>query len=229
MNGFKWFSSALDGALAVALARTGPPNSGNKGLSLFLLPLKRPDGQTNGIYVHRLKNKFGTKPLPTAELELTDAVGYLIGQLNAGVKTIAPVLNITRVHSSIDSVGSLGRTIAIAKAFASVRKVRGQYLTQNDLHTATLGRIVVLYRALLNFVFTVVLLLGKSEVEESSMTDEDKNLLRLLTPVLKAFCAARATSGMLEMMEALGGQGYMEEIGIGRLIRDASVERIWEG
>lgn len=187
--------------MAVALARTGPPNSGNGGLSLFLIPLQLKNGQTNGIYVHRLKNKFGTKTLPTAELELNNAEGYLIGSLNGGVRTIAPVLNITRIHSSMDSLGSLGRCICLAKSFAKVRKVRGKTLDENELHTFTLSKIVVLYKALLNFVFTVILLLGKSEVEEGKMTEVEKSLLRLLTPVLKAFCAARACGGMLEMME----------------------------
>ena len=201
LDGFKWFSSALDGEIAVALARTGPPNSGNGGLSLFLLPLKSKNGQSNGVFVHRLKNKFGTKTLPTAELELSNSVGYLIGNLNQGVRTIAPVLNITRIHSSTDSLGSLGRSISIAKAFAKVRTVRGKTLDQSELHTFTLSRIIILYKALLNLVFTVVLLLGKSEVEESKMTEVEKSLLRLLTPVLKAFCAARSCGGMLEMME----------------------------
>jgi alkylation response protein AidB-like acyl-CoA dehydrogenase len=62
LDGFKWFSSATDGDVALALARTGEPGSGSKGLSLFLIELRDENsGKTNGIYVHRLKNKFGTK------------------------------------------------------------------------------------------------------------------------------------------------------------------------
>lgn len=59
LDGFKWFSSATDGNVALALARTGGP--GSRGLSLFLVELRDDHGQTNGIYVHRLKKKFGTK------------------------------------------------------------------------------------------------------------------------------------------------------------------------
>ena len=61
LDGFKWFSSATDGDIALALARTGSPESGSKGLSLFLIELRDSQGKTNGIYVHRLKKKFGTK------------------------------------------------------------------------------------------------------------------------------------------------------------------------
>jgi alkylation response protein AidB-like acyl-CoA dehydrogenase len=59
LNGFKWFSSATDGDIALALARTGGP--GSKGLSLFLVKLKDEKGKTNGVFVHRLKKKWGTK------------------------------------------------------------------------------------------------------------------------------------------------------------------------
>lgn len=61
LDGFKWFSSATDGHVALALARTGGPCSGSKGLSLFLIELRDSQGRTNGINIHRLKNKFGTK------------------------------------------------------------------------------------------------------------------------------------------------------------------------
>jgi hypothetical protein len=59
LNGFKWFSSATDGDIALALAHTGGP--GSKGLSLFLVRLRDEQGKTNGVFVHRLKKKWGTK------------------------------------------------------------------------------------------------------------------------------------------------------------------------
>ncbi|KAG6045951.1 hypothetical protein E4U39_001800 [Claviceps sp. Clav50 group G5] len=76
INGFKWFSSATDSEMTIMLART-PAG----GLSTFLAPMSKhdpkgttatgepdPNGQTlNGIRIHRLKNKFGTQSLPTAE------------------------------------------------------------------------------------------------------------------------------------------------------------------
>jgi alkylation response protein AidB-like acyl-CoA dehydrogenase len=79
IDGFKWFSSATDSDMTMLLAQTG------KGLSAFMVPMRRAagghstgsdtvDAQTaselNGIRIQRLKNKMGTKGLPTAELEL---------------------------------------------------------------------------------------------------------------------------------------------------------------
>ncbi len=104
LNGFKWFSSATDSHIALALARTGPVTLGSRSLSLFLVPLRLPlsvDNRNNGsnnIFVHRLKNKFGTQIVPTAELSLEGTEAYLLGPLNGGVKTISSVLNITRLY-----------------------------------------------------------------------------------------------------------------------------------
>ncbi len=170
-----------------------------------------PSSNRNGITVHRLKNKLGTKNLPTAELSLDNTTGYLVGNLNEGVKTITPLLNITRIYSATASIGYLGRSLAIAKSYAGVRRIEGgkQLLNDTPLHNLALSRVELLYRALLSFLFGVVRLLGKTEVRKASQ--EETDLLRLLTPTLKALAAHYACGGMEECMAALGGQGYMEE------------------
>jgi alkylation response protein AidB-like acyl-CoA dehydrogenase len=227
------------------------------GINTDALPSLYPSAtRSNNIYVHRLKNKIGTHPVPTAELSLNGAKGYLIGSLNEGVKTISPVLNITRLHSAILSVSNLSRCLQIARSYASVRTISSSaggdtLLRDLPLHTFTLAKVAVLYRALTHLTFGVVCLLGRSENGNATM--EENAMLRLLTPVAKGFVASYAVGGMEECMIALGGQGYMEETGIGRqaipqfpsqcqsdyscntlfmlhrMIRDASVEKIWEG
>ncbi|ELU38731.1 acyl-CoA dehydrogenase domain-containing protein [Rhizoctonia solani AG-1 IA] len=252
LSGVKWFSSATDGQLALALAQVP-----NQGLALFVVPMPSADVELfspnthllsfqlrNGINIHRLKNKVGTHALPTAELELEDTIGFLLiapsqtqGTIKPnGVRTISPVLNITRLHSAATSIGNLAKCLAIARSYAQVRQVAdptpgrvgGQALLVDvPLHTATLARVEVLRHALTHFLFGVVQLLGASEA--GTATNSERVRLRLLTPVLKAFAADRAVGGMEECMAALGGLGYMEETGIGRLIRDSLVEKIWEG
>ncbi|TFK27631.1 acyl-CoA dehydrogenase domain-containing protein [Coprinopsis marcescibilis] len=240
LTGIKWFSSATDSEVSVALARTGPASSGSRALSLFLIPLRKPlfpdpNSKTqpspisNNIFIHRLKNKIGTHALPTAELSLQGTEGYLVSPLNQGVKSITPVLNITRVWSAITSIGHLRKCLSIATAYSRVRAVRSgsQLLQDAPIHVAQLAQINLLYRALTHLAFGVVRLLGKSECDV--VTGEEGQRLRMLTPVLKAFCAEKACAGMEEAMTALGGAGYMEENGIGRAIRDGLVEKIWEG
>ncbi|BGP25901.1 acyl-CoA dehydrogenase [Rhodotorula toruloides] len=228
LDGFKWFSSATDGDVALALARTG--GKGSRGLSLFLIQLRDKEGKTNGVYVHRLKKKFGTKALPTAELSIEGAVGELVGPLNAGVKTISSVLNITRLHSSISCLSSLTRALQLVKSFASVRHIAGDVsslLRSNAMHTSAIAQSEIVHRAVLHLAFGTIGLLGRGEVGKAS--DGEKARLRLLTPVVKAFAAELTTSELPRLMEGLGGQGYMIENQFARLIADANVERIWEG
>ncbi|KAG5648418.1 hypothetical protein DXG03_004992 [Asterophora parasitica] len=257
LDGFKWFSSATDSHISVALARTGPASSGSRGLSLFLVPLRLPllppfpspsssspslipppppppppSSTSNNIHVHRLKSKFGTHALPTAELSLQHTTAYLIGAPNHGVKSITPVLNITRLWSAIASVGALRRCLAIATSYAGVRTISSggagtRLLRDAPLHVSQLAQISLVYRAIVHLTFGVVGLLGKVEV--GCACAEEGRRLRMLTPTAKAFAAEKAAGAMEEAMTTLGGAGYMEENAFGRLIRDGLVEKIWEG
>ncbi|KAH9936374.1 uncharacterized protein B0H18DRAFT_1081997 [Fomitopsis serialis] len=239
LDGFKWFSSATDSDVALALARTGSASEGSRALSLFLIPLRfplirepgapRPSAITNRIFVHRLKDKFGTVAVPTAELSLEGSEAYLLGQPGQGVKLITPVLNITRVHSATASVGNLRRCLAIATAYSQVRAIKGgsQLLQDTPLHVAELAKVSLVYRALVHMLFGTVALLGR--VECGVATEDETHRLRLLTPAVKAFAAEKACTAMEECMAALGGAGYMTETELGRMIQDALVEKIWEG
>lgn len=202
--------------------------------------ITRPSRQlqsNNNVLIHRLKNKIGTWPLPTAELSLNNTVAYRVGQMNQGVKTIAPVLNITRMHSAIDSLSYLARCLQIAKSYAGVRIISGSggssgqtLLKDLPLHTHTLAKVSVLYRALMHLTFGTVVLLGRAEyytsplsstkngAKEKENMEKEAAILRLLTPLVKGYVASYAVGGMEECMIALGGQGYMEENGIGRYV-----------
>lgn len=231
LDGFKWFSSATDGDIALALARTNPDMTPSpKGLSLFLLRIRSPTtGQLNGIRVHRLKKKLGTRYLPTAELELDNCKAELVGGLGEGVKIVSSVLNITRLYSAAGGVFSLTAGLQKSTSFALTRQVGSLPLSSYPLHTQSLFRLTVLQRGLQQLFFFNVVLLGRSEAGVASKSD--LALLRLYTPALKAYTAIRASEGVLGLLDSFGGQGYMEDSGLGvsESLRDISVERIWEG
>lgn len=229
----KWFSSATDSDISVALARTGSLKDGSRGLSLFLVPLRLPlllnpsdpiaPRTSNNILVHRLKNKIGTHILPTAELNLESAEGYLIGSLGQGVKNISPVLNITRLWSAMSSIGKLRKCLAIATSYAKVRVIRTLLLKDTPIHVEQLASVNLLYQALTHLTFGIIGLLGKAEC--GTATPDELRRLRMLTPVVKGYVAEKACTGMEEAMTAMGGAGYMEENGFGRAIRDSLVEK----
>jgi alkylation response protein AidB-like acyl-CoA dehydrogenase len=207
-----------------------------------------PSVETNGIYIQRLKNKFGTKSLPTAELELRNTRAHLIGTEGRGIHEISTILNISRLWSSVSAVGYLGRGIAIVKAWAKVRRVaKGQLLKDNDLHMSTLATIVSDYHTSMLFVFLVAYLTGIEEHADALEVAETyqprirpkslshtQALLRVMTSILKAVVCKKSIHGLQECMEALGGVGYLdnsenESINIARLYRDCCVLSIWEG
>lgn len=248
LDGFKWFSSATDANMTIMLARTGPDGQ----ISAFYAPLRRrvargAEGETelNGVRIQRLKNKLGTKALPTAELELKGMRGYLIGKEGDGVREISTILNITRVHNMSGAVGGWGRGLAISRAYAKVRIAGGRLLTELPAHVRALAREHVMYRGLLHLAHFVASLLGISEGQDSRLTqatqasilptnaEQSGALLRLLTPMGKAQTALRSINGVRACMENLGGVGYLENedpvFNVARIFRDVCVLSIWEG
>jgi alkylation response protein AidB-like acyl-CoA dehydrogenase len=244
VSGFKWFSSATDSNMTILLART------EKGISAFFAPMRRRNRQgevvMNGVTIQRLKPKLGTRPLPTGELVLSDMRAWLIGKEGEGIREIATVLNITRIHTALSALGFWGRGLAISRAYAKVRKVEGRLLMDNEAHMRTMAENHVNYVGHMYLGFFTVALLGISEhprdFEKMKLKEEESGfvkdleqasaLLRLLTPVAKAQCSKMAIKGLQECMESLGGIGYLEdeqEFNVARLFRDANVLSIWEG
>ncbi|KAF2812916.1 acyl-CoA dehydrogenase/oxidase C-terminal [Mytilinidion resinicola] len=263
ISGFKWFSSATESNMTILLAKT--PSG---ALSAFYAPTRRqakaastrehaPKTELNGITIHALKSKLGTRPLPTAELELNNTRAYLLGAPGTGIKTIATILNITRVHNSISALGLWARGLAISRGYARVRRVAGTLLAATPSHVAELAHQHTEFRGLAHLGFFCVALLGIAEAAAPGYcpsppppadpatsaaaaaerlgvaVEQAPLLLRLLTPVAKALTARAAIAGLAEGMESLGGVGYLENedvgVNVARLFRDANVLSIWEG
>ncbi|RHY32081.1 hypothetical protein DYB32_002886 [Aphanomyces invadans] len=231
LHGFKWFSSATDSEMALLLARI--PDSPK--LSLFFARIHQDSAksQLNGIRIQRLKPKLGTRALPTAELELYGMDAELIGTPGRGVATIATMLNITRVHTAVNAVSFFRRALAIADSYATKRAAFGRQLADLPLHKKTLWDLHTSYRLCLHLVFHTVAILGRHEAMncggDTSADESAASLLRVLTPLVKAWCSKASLSGIGECLEALGGAGYMEDVGLARLLRDCQAQTIWEG
>ena len=227
--GTKWFTSATTSEIALTLARPEGATGGSAGLALFRIHRRGEDGRANAIVVRRLKDKLGTKPVPTAELELEGAVAWPVGDPSetGGIRRIATMLNVTRIHNALGSAGALARGLAWASAFARVRSVDGKPLASLPAHRTTLTDLAVDRSAALALVLRCCELTGR--VENGIATEEEKSLLRGLTPVTKLATARWAIAGVTEAMECLGGVGYCEDSGLPALVRNTHVMPIWEG
>jgi putative acyl-CoA dehydrogenase len=196
-------------------------------LSVFLVELRDGDGSLRDIRVERLKDKLGTRALPTAELTLSGTPARLVGGEGDGIRKIATLFNITRVYNAVAAVAGMRRAVALAEDYAHRRRAFGKLLIEHPLHVEALAEMELEFRAGFLLAFRAVALLGKEEAGTAS--EADLRLLRLLTPVAKLYTAKQAIAVASEAIEAFGGLGYIEESGIPRLLRDAQVLSIWEG
>ena len=227
LYGTKWFTSATTSQMALTLARIEGAAEGSKGLSLFYLELRDAEGNLNGIRINRLKDKLGTRALPTAELTLEGAFATLVGSPGDGVKKISSQFNITRIYNACCAVGYMRRAIALARDYATKRKVFGRFLSEQSLHLETLSNLQVEFEGAFHLVFHAIELLGKEETQEA--TPAEMTVLRLLTPLAKLYTAKQAIAVISEALEAFGGAGYIEDTGLPQLLRDVQVLSIWEG
>jgi acyl-CoA dehydrogenase len=225
--GRKWFTSATTSQMALTLARPEGNPPGGRGLALFYVETRDAEGRPNNMVVDRLKDKLGTRKVPTAELTLDGTKAELVMDSANGVRNIAPVLNITRTWNAVSSVAMMRRGIALARDYAHKRDAFGAKLAQKPLHVDTLAGMQAEMEGAFHLAFHVAALLGRDEAGESQPGQAE--LLRAFIPIVKLTTARQSVAVLSEVVESFGGAGYVEDTGIPRLLRDAQVFSIWEG
>ena len=227
LYGTKWFTSATTSQMALTLGRpTGNPDGG-RGLALFYVEPWLEDGRANQLTVNRLKDKLGTRKVPTAELTLDGSVATPVVGLDSGVRNITPMLNITRTWNAVCGASDMRRGVALARDYGTRRAAFGAKLAEKPLHRETLAGLQAELEGAFLFSFFAVELIGKAEAGEA--TDQDLLLLRAATPTVKATVGRQAVPLASEVLEVFGGAGYVEDTGVPRLLRDMQVGPIWEG
>jgi acyl-CoA dehydrogenase len=227
LYGRKWFTSATTSEVALTLARPEGNRAGGQGLALFLVETRDAEGRLRNIEINRLKDKLGTRKVPTAELALNGTPAELVVDTSDGVRNIAPMLNITRLWNAISACALMRRGLALARSYARKRFAFGAHLSEQPLHVDTLAGLQAEMEAAFHLSFFVAELVGRDEACE--ITDDERGLLRFLTPVMKLTTARQAVKVASEVLEAFGGAGYVEDTGLPVLLRDAQVLSIWEG
>lgn len=207
ITGHKWFCSYPPCEVFLILAQA--PG----GLSCFLVE------NGPGMEFQRLKDKLGTRSLPTAEVEYRDLPGRLVGEEGQGVKAIIRMVNHTRLDCLLTSASVIRRAVAEAVHHARRREAFGARLTDQPAMRNVLADLAVESEAA-----TAVALRVARAYDEG-----DEPLCRLATAVLKYWVCKRAPVHVTEAMECLGGNGYVEESVLPLLFRDSPVSTIWEG
>lgn len=206
--GHKWFCSYPPCDVFLVLAQAPA------GISCFLVE------RGPGMEFQRLKDKLGTRSLPSSEVELRGITGVLVGEEGRGVPTIIRMVNHTRLDCVLASAGSMRRGVAEAVNHARTRAAFGRPLVEQPLMRNVLADLVVESEAA-----TAVAL----RVAAAYDRDDEAPFRRLATAVAKYWVCKRATGHAAEALECLGGNGYVEDSGLPLLLRDAPLPGIWEG
>ncbi|HEY8769945.1 MAG TPA: acyl-CoA dehydrogenase family protein, partial [Thermoleophilaceae bacterium] len=208
LTGHKWFCSYPPCDIFLTLAQTA------SGLSCFLFESSDP-----GFRIQRLKDKLGTRSLPSSEVEFLGVRGRLVGEEGRGVATIIRMVNHTRLDCLLGSTA--GMRWGLAQAVHHAR------------HRSAFGKPLIEQPAMMNVLSDLAL---ESEAATAAAMrvarayDEDNGpFRRFATAVMKYWVCKRAPAHAGEALECLGGNGFVEESGLPRLYRDAPLNSIWEG
>ncbi|MEP9378858.1 acyl-CoA dehydrogenase family protein [Aquabacter sp. CN5-332] len=218
ITGHKWFFSAPMSDAFLVLAQA------EGGLSCFLMPRFRPDGAVNGLRFQRLKDKLGNRSNASSEVEFERAFAWGVGEEGRGVPTIIQMVQLTRLDCAVSSAGLMRLGLTLALHHARHRKVFGKRLVDHGAMRLLLADLALEAEA------STALVMRLARAFDGMARDPaEAARARLLTPSVK-FSVCKAAPGFIyEAMEALGGNGYVEESPLPRLYREAPVNSIWEG
>ncbi|KIP99226.1 acyl-CoA dehydrogenase [Agrobacterium tumefaciens] len=218
LSGHKWFLSAPMSDGFVMLAQMGD------GMGCFLVPRFLEDGSANGLHFQRLKDKLGNRSNASAEVEFTDAFGYLLGEPGGGISTILDMVTLTRLDCALASSGMMRASMAEAVHYARGRNVFGKALVAQPIMTRVLADMALDVAASTALSFRLA-----AAFDSARNNPAEAAYARVMTPVVKYWCCKIAPPLIYEAMESLGGNGYIEDRPIARHYREAPVNAIWEG
>lgn len=231
INGFKWFASNANGSAFVVLAKPEGAPDGIRGIVPFLVLRERRDGGRNGVRIRRLKDKLGTKAVASGEVEFVDAEGFMLappstdtstgsgsgaatqGGDGRGLARMMELTNGARLGIAMMGLGCARRALVESLCYARAREAFGAALADHPLMQRKLAELIV-------------------EVEAAQALVFDGYLgprLRIGAPLIKLRTARLGITAASDAIEIHGGNGYIEQWPVARILRDAQVNTVWEG
>jgi putative acyl-CoA dehydrogenase len=221
LTGHKWFCSApmSDGFLVSAQAA---PATREGGPTCFLVPRVLEDGSRNVFRIQRLKDKLGNRSNASAEVEFEGTWARRVGEEGRGVRTIIGMVAATRLDCVLGSAALMRQAVAQAIHHTAYRSAFGGLLIDKPLMRNVLADLALESEA----ATTLGMRLAAAYDAD---TEQERAFLRLAVPAAKFWVAKRCTPVVAEASECLGGNGYVEESGMPRLLRESPLNSIWEG
>ncbi|UCM90992.1 acyl-CoA dehydrogenase family protein [Streptomyces marincola] len=220
LTGHKWFCSApMSDAFLVLAQAPG-------GLTCFLLPRVLPDGTRNAFRLQRLKDKLGNRSNASAEVEFDGTtLARRVGEEGRGVATIIEMVAATRLDCAAGSAALMRQAVAQAVHHAAHREAFGGRLVDKPLMRNVLADLAIESEA----ATALTMRLAAACDAAAAGSAQERHLLRIAVPAAKYWITKRCTPLVVEALECLGGNGYVEESGMPRLLRESPLNSIWEG
>jgi putative acyl-CoA dehydrogenase len=214
LTGHKWFCSAPMSDAFLMLAQAP------RGLSCFLVPRFTTAGVRNEIRIQRLKQKLGNRSNASSEIELDGAEAHLVGEEGRGVPTIIDMVNHTRLDCTVSSAGLMRQVLTQALHHCRHRSAFGRLLIDQPLMRSVLADLALEWEAAARLAMRVA----------QSYDDPAQGAFRRIASAIAKYWVCKRTPGMVvEALECLGGNGYVEESPMPRLFRESPLAGIWEG
>ena len=218
LTGHKYFCSAPMCDAFLVLANT------NVGLSCFLVPRWKPNGERNSFFIQRLKDKLGNRSNASSEIELDNTLGTMIGEEGKGIKTILDMVIGNRIYCAVSSASLMRQAIVQVLHHVSHRSAFQKRLIDQPLMRNVVADMVLECEAALNLSLRVA-----RAVDNQNSNEDERSFARISTAISKYWVTKRAPYLVFEALECHGGPGYIEESVMPRLYREAPLNSIWEG
>ncbi|MAV61886.1 MAG: acyl-CoA dehydrogenase [Candidatus Pelagibacter sp.] len=227
----------------LVLARTPDAPPGIKGISLFLVPKFLPNKNNifdfkNGVECGSIEKKMGIHASPTCVMHYNEAKGWLVGEINKGMKAMFIMMNGARLFVGIQGLG-LSETAFQSSFYYSKERLQGKLSSSNNVADPILVhpeiRKNLLYIKSINeAVRGLTLLTGNCfDLMESSKDTKEKktaeNFIALMTPIIKSYASDKSVENTNRAMQIYGGHGFITDHGMEQLVRDARITTIYEG
>jgi len=221
-----------DNIIHLVLARATDAPEDIKGMSLFVVPKIMKDGAKNNVSCIGLEHKLGIHASPTCTMDFDGAVGYLIGEENAGLKYMFTMMNNARLCVGLQGVAIAERAYQHVLSYANER-VQGKSFDSGE--RVVIAKHADVRRMLLDMQSQVMAgrIMAYSaaiELDKSALGDaKAKARVEFLTPIVKAWCTDMAVEVASTGIQVFGGMGFIEESGAAQYYRDARILPIYEG
>ncbi len=252
ISGTKIFISSGEHDLAenivhLVLARLPDAEKGTKGISLFIVPKFIPNadgtlGARNPVNCGRLEHKMGIHSNSTAEMNLDNATGWLVGEPNRGLQAMFVMMNSARLGVGVQGLGLTEASYQNARNYAKERvQMRSLSGAKNPEKEADfiiahpdVRRMLLTQRAYAEgaraFTYWLSLEIDKEHAHpDEAVRKSAEDNVALLTPIVKAFLTDNAFECTNHGVQVFGGHGFIVDNGMEQYVRDARITQIYEG